>query len=61
MEEIIAILMNRDGDSRTEAKRRVRETQALINEALSEGRAYEIEDILLEELGLELDYIYCFI
>lgn len=61
MEEIIAILMNRDGDSRAEAKRRIRETRSLIYEALGEGREYEIEDILLEELGLELDYIYCFI
>ena len=61
MKEIVNILMRRDGDSREEAVRRYKETRAMIDEALTDGREYEVEDILLDELGLELDYIWCFI
>lgn len=61
MKEIVKILMRRDGDSREEAVRRYKETRAMIDEALADGREYEVEDILLDELGLELDYIWCFI
>lgn len=61
MKEIVNILMRRDGDSHEEAVRRYKETRTMIDEALADGREYEVEDILLDELGLELDYIWCFI
>ena len=61
MNEIVEILMRRDENTREEAVARYEETKRLIDEALASGCEEEVEDILAEEIGLELDYIFCFI
>ena len=61
MKEIVNILINRDGISKSEAISIVQETKLMIDEAVEAGDYEAVEDILLEELGLELDYIYSFI
>ena len=52
--EIVKALMTRDGMTREEAEARVDEVRELISEA----DPWEVEDILAEELGLEMDYIF---
>ena len=58
-DEIIAILMKRDDLTEEEAREQVEEAVELINEILESGGSYEeAEEILLEDLGLEMDYIF---
>lgn len=52
MSEIVKILMARDGLTEKEAMQQVREAQ----ERVAEGE--DPEEILLEEFGLEPDYIF---
>lgn len=59
--EIIEVLMKRDGISRKEAQNQYKETARLINEAIAMGEVWDVEEILACELGLELDYIFDFI
>lgn len=61
MQEIIEILMNRDGISYADAKAAYLECQEAMMYALDEGRIFEVEEILRSELGLEPDYIFNFI
>ena len=61
MEEIVRILMRRDGISREEAEQAYLDCKAEIDDALIGTNVLEVEDILLNELGLEMDYIFCFI
>lgn len=57
--EIVEILMRRDNISRKEAINKVNYCKhRLANEALPSGDYNLAEDILAEELGLEMDYIY---
>lgn len=59
---IITILMRRDGMSYDEAERYVREVQEEIsNEILAGASLEEIEDIIMDELGLEPDYVIDFL
>ena len=51
---VVDILMKRDGLSREEARERVEE----VCEMLSDADPWEAEDILADELGLEMDYIF---
>jgi predicted RNase H-like HicB family nuclease len=51
---VVEILMNRDGMTREEAEEKVQEVREMIVEA----SVYEAEDILIDELGLEMDYIF---
>lgn len=61
-EQIVAILMNRDKISRNEAESLVSETALEITDALDIGLGYdEIEQIMRDFLGLEMDYIFAFI
>lgn len=53
MEKIIKILMERDEMTRQEAIRLIKETQEEIMESPDEA-----EDIMLDNLGLEMDYIF---
>lgn len=46
--------MERDGLTKQEAEERVDE----VREMLSESDPWEAEDILMDELGLEMDYIF---
>lgn len=58
MSEIVSLLMRRDGVSEWEAKERVRETLNEIDFAIAEGGGDEqVEDIVMEYLGLEPDYL----
>ena len=52
--EIVRILMERDGFTREEAEERLEE----VREMVSEADPWEAEDILADELGLEMDYIF---
>lgn len=62
MKRIIAILMERDNLSYTEAANIVEEVQEEIAEAIDMGAGlYEIEDIIASELGLEPDYLEDFL
>ena len=51
---VVAILMNRDGMTREEAEEKVQEVREMIVDA----SAFEVEDIIADELGLEMDYIF---
>ena len=55
--EVVRILMERDGFARDEAEERLEE----VREMLSDADPWEAEDILADELGLEMDYIFDFI
>lgn len=61
MEEVIQILMARDGISRKEATARVKEVREMMLEALDSGDTESLEDIFMNELGLEPDFILDFI
>lgn len=55
MNRIIEILMKRDGNTEKEAKERVKEVKDMLEEC--DYDPYEAEIIMMEELGLEMDYI----
>ena len=61
MREIVEILEKRDGLTRQEAIAEYRRIKQLILDTLAKGSIMEVEEILLQEIGLELDYIYNFI
>lgn len=57
MKEIINILMRRDGISENEARNLIEDCMLEINEAITAGRYIEAEDIFMDWLGLEPDYL----
>ena len=58
-DRIVAILMERDELTEEEAREQVEEVAELINEIVASGGSYEeAEEILLDDLGLEMDYIF---
>ena len=59
MSKVVEILMKRDGLSRHEAQERFNEVRDMIQECNFDP--FETEDILIEELGLEMDYIFEFL
>ena len=62
MEEIISILMRRDGISKGAAAALCDQVQQEIDEVLGRSGSYdEVEDILMYNLGLEPDYIMNFL
>lgn len=54
MEQVIKILMERDGNTREEAENRIQETREL----LLSSNPWESDQIMADELGLEPDYIF---
>ena len=60
-EEIIELLMHRDGITRAEAKDRYEYAREEFHEALAGNGYRDPEDVLAEELGIEMDYIFEFI
>lgn len=60
MNKVIQILMDRDGMTYQEAKETYEETREEILDSISEGNC-DTEDILMFNLGLEMDYIFDFI
>ena len=61
MKEIINILMSRDGLTYEEAKQAYEDTKAELMDAIEGNSVLSPEEVLLGELGLELDYILNFI
>lgn len=57
MNEIINILMRRDGISENEAKNLVEDCMTEVETAIAGGRYMEAEDIFMSEIGLEPDYL----
>lgn len=53
MNRVVEILMERDGMTKNEAEKLINETR----EVILEGDPFEAEDIVLDMLGLEMDYI----
>lgn len=56
--KIIEILINRDGCTEKEAYSIFNQCQKRCLESLESGHSEEIEDIMAEDLGLELDYVF---
>ena len=61
MNEIIEILMARDGVTYEEAKEMYENCKAELEDAINGTSCLDPEDVLMGELGLEMDYIFCFI
>ena len=57
MNEIVEILMRRDGISQLEAENLVEECKEELWEAAARGNYQECEDIVMSYLGLEPDYL----
>ena len=58
-DRIIAILMERDELTEEEAREQVEDAVEAINDILENGGSNEeAEEILLDDLGLEMDYIF---
>lgn len=58
-ENVIDILMRRDGISKRDAVARVKECKRRLHEeAIPQGDYEAAEDIIADELRLEMDYIY---
>lgn len=61
LENIVDIIAERDDLTIDEAIEIVNETKEMIDEALISGDYTEVEQIMLDQLGLEMDYVYAFI
>ena len=61
MNKIIEILMNRDGVTYEEAKEMYEDAQAELMDAIDGTSGLDPEEVLMSELGLEMDYIFDFI
>ena len=61
MEEIIRILMERDGVSYDEAKEMYEDTKSELMDALDGTSCLTPDEVLEGELGLEIDYLWNFI
>ena len=55
---IVQILMERDGLSKDEAIALLKDVRAELYECIDKGDYSSAEDIMLDELGLEMDYIF---
>lgn len=49
--------MNRDGSTYDEAKNEVKFTLEMVQDAINNGCYCEAEEIFMNELGLEIDYL----
>ena len=61
MDEIIDILMERDGVSYEEAEAMYLDCKSELLDAIEGVSCLDPEEVLMGELGLEMDYIFCFI
>ena len=61
MNKIIQILMDRDGLTYEEAKEMYEDTKAELMDAINGTSCLSPEEVLMGELGLEMDYIFDFI
>ncbi len=56
--KVISILMKRDDMTLEDARDLVADVREQIEEAVADGDYEYAEDIMLSELGLEMDYIF---
>ena len=61
MNEVINILMRRDGVTREEAKKMYLECRSELMDAIAGTSCLDPEEVLARGLGLERDYIFYFI
>lgn len=61
MNEIIRILMRRDGVTYDEAKEMYLDCKSELMDAIAGTSCLDPEEVLASELGLEPDYIFSFI
>lgn len=61
MNKIIEILMRRDNLSKEDACAEIKATWEEIQDAITEGDLDQCEDILMNNLGLEPDYLSYFL
>jgi hypothetical protein len=54
---IVETLMKRDGISREEATKIRNDLKAQALDLVEEGSLFEIEDLIMDEIGLEPDYL----
>lgn len=60
--DLVKLIMRRDGVSENEARIMIDETAREINDAIAHGASYDtVADILADYLGLEPDYLDLFI
>lgn len=57
MDSITEVLMRRDGLSEEDAKREVDDFKESIEDSIMSGDLEDIEDALMNDLGLEPDYL----
>ena len=57
MDSITEVIMRRDGLSEEDAKREVDDFRADIEDSIMSGNLEDIEDALMNDLGLEPDYL----
>lgn len=57
MDSITEVLMRRDGLSEEDAKREVEDFKADIEDSIMSGDLEDIEDALMNDFGLEPDYL----
>ena len=57
MEEVIQILMRRDDLTREEAIDEIKNFKQEAKSLMEDGRFWEVEDLLIDYLGLEPDYL----
>lgn len=57
MDEVIRILMHRDGIDRTEAKSMIQNFLSDAEDAINTGDCEVVEELLMDDLGLDPDYI----
>lgn len=55
---IVKILMSRDNLTREEAEHQLNYVREQMDDAIAAGDYGEVEDIMYDELGLEMDYIF---
>jgi len=58
MLEVVQVLMTRDGLSEADALTRVRDCKATLEEYMENDWGYCPEDVIMDELGLEPDYLF---
>lgn len=56
-EKVKEILIDRDDLTEEEAEETITDTMAMVYEAIESGDFLEAEDIFMDELGLEPDYL----
>ena len=61
MQEIINILMRRDGIDETVAKEILDECATEVNDAINRGALFDAENAIEDYLGLEPDYLEYFL